>query len=52
VTRLTHPVNGHKLTTDDASVEFWKSAGYVEAEQPPTKKAPAKKAASRKASTK
>lgn len=52
MTRLTHPVSGHELETDDASVDFWKTAGYVEVVKTPTKKAPAKKAASRKSDTK
>ena len=46
MTGLTHPVTGHQVRTDDASVDFWKSAGY--AEDKPAKKAPAKKAASSK----
>lgn len=49
--RLTHKVTGHKLVTDEASVDFWKSAGYAE-DTPPAKKAPAKKSASRKSNTK
>lgn len=52
MTRLTHKVTGHELVTDDASVDFWKTAGYAEAEKPAAKKAPAKKAASRKSNTK
>lgn len=47
MTALTHSVTGHRITTDDASVEFWKAAGYRAEEQ----KAPAKKAASRKSSS-
>ena len=46
MTSLTHPVTGHTARTDDASVDFWKSAGYVE-DSPSAKKAPAKKAASK-----
>ena len=44
---LTNPVTGHKISTDDESVEFWQAAGYRVEEQ---KKAPAKKSASRKSS--
>jgi hypothetical protein len=47
VSKLTNPVTGHQITTDDESVEFWQAAGY-RAEQD---KAPAKKAASKKTST-
>lgn len=46
--RLTHPVTGHQVSTDDESVEFWTGAGY-RAEKA---KAPAKKAAAKKSSTK
>lgn len=45
---LTHPVSGHRISTDDASLEFWKAAGYRIVEEP---KAPAKKAAAKKSST-
>jgi hypothetical protein len=51
VISLTHKVSGHKLKTDDASVDFWKSAGYA-VDEPPAKKAPAKKVASSKSDTK
>ena len=30
MTGLTHKVTGHRVRTDDASVDFWKSAGYAE----------------------
>ena len=43
---LSHPVSGHRIRTDEASVEFWVAAGYREAKA--ESKAPAKKAASRK----
>jgi hypothetical protein len=47
VTALTHSVTGHRISTDDESVEFWEAAGYrVE-----KAKAPAKKAAAKKSST-
>jgi hypothetical protein len=46
VTSLRHPATKHELKTDEASVEFWKSAGYVEV------KAPAKKAAAKPSNTK
>jgi hypothetical protein len=48
VTRLTHAVTGHQVETDDASVDFWKSAGYVPDVKPAARKAPAKKAAASK----
>lgn len=51
MTRLTHNVTGHELATDEASVDFWKSAGYVEVKAP-AKKAPAKKSASSKSGKK
>lgn len=47
MSKLTHPVTGHQISTDDESVEFWKAAGY----RAETAKAPAKKAASKKSST-
>ena len=47
MTALTHSVTGHRISTDDESVEFWKAAGYRVDEQ----KAPAKKAASKKSSS-
>ena len=25
---LTNPVTGHRISTDDASVEFWTASGY------------------------
>jgi hypothetical protein len=46
VIRLTNPVTGHEVRTDEASVDFWAAAGYVKQEEP---KAPAKKAASKRA---
>lgn len=45
---LTHRATGHKVRSDEASVDFWKSAGYAEAAKPAVKKAPAKKSASSK----
>lgn len=48
MTVLTHSVTGHRINTDDESVEFWEAAGY-RAEKA---KAPAKKAAAKKSSTK
>lgn len=50
MTELTHKVTGRKIRTDEASADFWKSAGYVEApkKSAPAKKAPAKKSASSK----
>lgn len=48
MTALIHPVTGHRISTDDGSVEFWEAAGY-RAEKA---KAPAKKAAAKKSSTK
>ena len=46
---LTHPVTGHEIKVDDASVDFWKGAGYRESEQKkPARKTAAKKAASKK----
>lgn len=47
MSKLTHPVTGHQISTDDASVEFWQAAGYRADEA----KAPAKKAASKKSSS-
>jgi hypothetical protein len=44
VTSLRHPSTKHELKTDAESVEFWKSAGYVEVKEP-AKKAAAKKSA-------
>ena len=44
---LKHPVSGHEVRTDEASVDFWRGAGYRD-----TPKAPAKKAASPKKSSK
>lgn len=44
--RLTHPVTGHTVSTDDASASFWESAGY-RAEKPAKAAA---KAAPKKAS--
>ena len=41
---LTHPATGHQIKVDDESADFWKAAGYREAEQ----KAPTKKSASSK----
>ena len=43
--RLTNPVTGHEVRTDDASEGFWLAAGYV---KPQAEKAPAKKAAPRR----
>ena len=48
MTLLHHPVTDHQIQTNDASVDFWKAAGYVLVEEP---KAPAKKAASKKSSS-
>ena len=47
MTRLTNPVTGHQIETDDESVAFWEAAGY-RAER----KAPAKKAAAKSSSKK
>ena len=47
MTALTHSVTGHRINTDDESVEFWEAAGY-RAEKV---KAQAKKAASKKSSS-
>ncbi len=52
MSKLTNPVTGHEVNTDDKSVDFWEAAGYVSAADPKPKKAPAKKAASKKSSSK
>ena len=49
MTRLTHVVTGHELVTDDASVDFWKAAGYADTAEP---KPPAKKSAAKKSTSK
>lgn len=46
---LTNPVTGHRISTDDESVEFWTTAGYRVQQE---KKAPAKKAAAKRTSSK
>lgn len=46
MTSLKHPVTGHEVRTDEASVDFWKAAGYsapAETEKP--KAAPRKRSA-------
>jgi hypothetical protein len=49
VTDLTHSVTGHRISTDDESVEFWEAAGYrVEKAKAPTKRAASKKSSSTK----
>jgi len=47
VISLGHPVTGHEIKVDEASVEFWKAAGYREPAKPTAKKAAAKKAAAK-----
>jgi len=43
---LRNPVTGHEVRTDEASVDFWKAAGYRAPEQEPKPKvAPRKRAA-------
>lgn len=49
MTDLTHPVTGHRISTDDVSVGFWEAAGYrAEKVKAPAKKAVAKKSSSTK----
>jgi hypothetical protein len=47
VISLKHPVTGHEIRTDEASVKFWEASGYRAAEQdaPKPKAAPRKRAA-------
>ena len=42
---LKHPVSGHEVRTDEASVDFWKAAGYKVAQVPKPQAAPRKRAA-------
>ena len=45
MTSLKHPVTGHEVRTDEASVEFWKAAGYRAPADEKPKAAPRKRAA-------
>lgn len=45
---LNHPVTGHEVRTDSESADFWKAAGYRDADE----KKPARKAASKKTAPK
>ena len=50
--KLTHRVTGHQIKTDEASVEFWKAAGYLagESESKPAPRRRATKKAAEKSS--
>ncbi len=48
--RMTNPVTGHQISTEDDSVEFWSASGYRQDEKPKT--APKKAAAKKSSSTK
>jgi len=52
VISLSNPATGHEIKVDEASLDFWKAAGYREVEQKPARKAAARKAAARKSDNK
>ena len=52
---LTHRATGHKVRTDEASVEFWKAAGYLGADaesKPAPRRRATKKAAAKSSDSK
>ncbi|HEY9494780.1 MAG TPA: hypothetical protein VIR15_08005 [Intrasporangium sp.] len=48
---LTHRTTGHKVRTDEASVEFWQAAGYREGEDAKSAK-PSRRRTTKKAAEK
>ena len=51
MTELTHRATGHQIKVDDESVEFWKAAGYREADGAVDKK-PASRRTTKRAAAK
>ncbi len=53
MSELTHRATGHQIRTDEASVEFWRAAGYRDADgSDAERKAPARRRSTKKAAAK